>query len=109
MKQCSKVFAHDIFHGNVVEILQMTQIKDLDDVLVSQQGGQLGLIDKHRDEFGVLGKMGKNPLDGHDLFKALKAALLGEVDLGHTAGAYFIDEKVFPEMLWWHRNSAHPY
>src|SRR5262249_23213977 len=58
---------------------------------------QLGLVDEHREEAGVLGGVGERPLDGDAALEAAEAALAREVDLGHAAHAEPTLEAVFAE------------
>src|SRR5581483_1287226 len=99
-KNRSKVLSHYIFHGDIVGLIDVPQVIDLDDVLMGEEGCQLRLVNKHVDEFRSLDQMGKDPFDGHDLFKTGEAGLLGEKKFGHAARADFIQKEIFPEAGW---------
>jgi len=76
----------------------MAQIEDLDDVLVGQERGELRFVDEHRNEFGILGQVGKDALDRHHLFKTLQAGLLGHEKFGHSARTDLVDQEIFSVM-----------
>ena len=69
----------------------------MDDVVVGQLRGELGLVDEHRDELFVVGQVRQDPLDRDDLLEALLAAHAGLVDLGHAAGGDLLEELVLAE------------
>src|SRR5579884_691195 len=93
----SEIFPHDIFHRNVMALIDIAEIIDLNNILVGQKRGELGLVDKHGDELGALRKVWQDPLDRDDLLKAGESGLLRKEQFGHAACADFVQEEIFSE------------
>jgi hypothetical protein len=84
----------------------MPEIVDLHDVLVVEEGGELGLVDEGGDEFLLLREMGEDLLDGDELLESLDPDDFRPVQVGHAAGGLFFQKEVLPEsdrLVWWHR------
>ena len=86
--QLPKVGALDVLHAEQLALLAVVlELVDLDDVRVVQARRELRLLDEHRAEAPRRAVRGQDALDDEQLVRALGAALLGEEDLGHAAGA----------------------
>ena len=91
------VLAPDVLHGDEVRVVDAAELEDLADVGVVQLAADLGLIDEHLDEVGVLRHRRQDALDGEDLLEALDAEGLGLEDLGHAANADALEQDVLAE------------
>ena len=47
----------DVLHCDVVGTVDLAEVVDVNDVVVVQLGGQLGLVDEHRDELFAVGQI----------------------------------------------------
>ena len=65
----------------------------------ARPGHHLGLVHEHVEELLVVGEVGQDALQGHDLLEALDAGPLGLEDLGHAADRHPVEELVGPEAV----------
>ncbi len=93
-----QIVAIDVLHGDVVGVLDLAEVVDVDDVVVVELRGQLGLIDEHLDEVLVVRQMGKDLLDGDRLLESFDAAHPRLPDLGHAARGDLLDHHVLAEL-----------
>ena len=85
------VVALDVFHHEVVVAVDLAGVDRVDDVVVRELGGDLGLAVEPLDEFLVLGQGVEQDLDGDD---PVDARLLGLVDDPHRALAELLEDLV---------------
>ena len=76
--------AGQVLHRDVVGLAHLAAVKDVDDVLVLQACGGLGLALKARHEGLIGGEALVHHLQGH---RATKVLVIAEVDVGHPARA----------------------
>ena len=81
----------DVLHDEEVVAVDLAGIDRIDDVIVRQPRGDLGLALEPLDEFLVLGQGIEQDLDGDD---AVDAHLLGLVDHAHRALADLLDHLI---------------
>ena len=80
-----------------MRVVDAAELEDLTDVGVVQLAADLGFIDEHLDEVGVLRHRRQDPLDGEDLLEAFDAERLGLEYLGHAANADALEQDVLAE------------
>jgi hypothetical protein len=95
-----QILAEEIFHGDEVAAALITEIVDLHDVLMLQQGGQLGLGDEMGHHLRVVGIMRQEFFYHHQFGKALGAREAAPVDFGHAADADAVEQGVFGARFW---------
>ena len=78
-------------HRDVEGSFDLAAVVDGDDVRVLEAGRGFGLAAEALDEFAVLGEM---PVQDLERDSALKVGVLGEPDVGHPAGADFLQQAV---------------
>jgi hypothetical protein len=89
----------DVLHRDEVLGADATELVDLDDVVVVEQRGQLGLADERLDEARVLREVRQQALERDDPLEAFDAALEGAVHRGHPANAQSLVHEVRAELL----------
>ncbi len=97
VKDRSEVSPGNILHGDVVLLVDMTEVEDLGDVGVGELPCDLGFIDEHRDELVILGDGWQDALDGQDTLKTLDTKGFGLEDLCHASCIDLFQEVVFAE------------
>jgi hypothetical protein len=80
----AQVLAADVLLGDEVDAAGAADFVDLDDVGVDEGGGGAGFLEEAGDVGGVAGERGLEDFEGD---AAAERLLLGEIDLGHAAGA----------------------
>jgi hypothetical protein len=96
-QQGQGVEAVDELQGDEVLAAHLTEVDHLHDLGVQQLGGQLGLVDEHRDEGLVRRQVGQDPLYDQLLFEAVRGQNLRLEDLRHSTGRQPLRERVPPE------------
>src|SRR5262249_51393060 len=88
-------------------------LENLDNLRMLEGTLQLGLIDEHGEELGLLREVRQDPLDDDDLLEPVGPALPGTKDLGHAAHRKPLKQLVAPEVggCKWSRRlfRRHPY
>jgi hypothetical protein len=69
----------------------LTEVMDLDDVLVTDAGGGAGFLNEALHQIGLRGKVLRQDLDGHP---PLDHDVLGQVDRAHAARPELLDDPV---------------
>ena len=69
----AEILAADVLHGEVVGVTVLAEVVDVDDVRVIEAGGELGLVEEHGDEVGLLGQVRQDALERHALLEAVGA------------------------------------
>lgn len=95
----TEVFSEEILHSNKIGVLHGSEVVDLNDVLVVEQGCKLGLVNERSDELFLACQMRKDGLDGDELFKALNARDLCFVELAIPPTASFSKRRYFPKRV----------
>ena len=95
----AQVAAVDVLHRDVVALLDPPEVEDLHDARVGEARHHLGLVDEHVEELLVVGEVGQDALQRHDLLEALDARPLRLEDLGHAADRHAVEELVGPEAV----------
>ena len=73
-------------HGDVEEVLDLTEVIDLDDARVVELRGDARLVEEHRDELWIFCQVLVDALDRHLLGEPADLTLaLGEEHLGHAS------------------------
>ena len=93
-----EIFAMNKLHGNVVGIINFSQIENLADVLMSQLCSQFCFIDKHRDEFFVIQHVWKNSFDCQDFFKSFHAFPFALNNSAIPPAGYFAYKQILPKV-----------
>ena len=96
-EQAAAVEPGDVLHGDEVAAIRFAEIENLSDVGVVQPPGDLGLVDEHRDELGVLGDCTQDPFDRQQALESLDTEGLGLEHLSHAAGGYLFEQVVLSE------------
>ena len=103
VEQRAHVLAVDVLHGEEVLVAVGTVVDgefvDPRDVLVLQDGGDLGFVDAHAQKVVVGGEVVEHALDRHQVHAPLDVEGLGAEDLGHAAERDSIEEQISPELL----------
>jgi hypothetical protein len=84
LEHLAQVLAADIFLGDEVDAVGLADFVDLHDVRVDERGGGARLVEEPLDVRAVAGERSLQHLE-RDL--PAERPLLGQVHLGHTAGA----------------------
>jgi hypothetical protein len=71
-------------HRHVDEPLVLAEIEHFDDILVVHLGGELGLVQKHREEVGVARQVRKDALDDRERRCLAELQVTAHEDLGHA-------------------------
>ena len=87
----------NVLHGDVVVVLDPSQVEDLHDIRVREQGRDLGLQNKHLNKSPGLGEARENPLDDQPLLKPLHTEGAGQVHLGHAPQSDALEKLVVPK------------
>ena len=90
--------ALEVLHRDEVATIRFTEVVDVDDVGVLDQGGQPRLLHQHLDERLLRGEVVVDQLDHHQLLEAHGAAQPRQLHLGHAALANACDQLVSPEL-----------
>jgi hypothetical protein len=96
--QPPQVHPEEILHGHEVAVAETPEIVDLDDVLVLEEGGDLGLVDEGLDHLRLGAEVGQDALDGDELLEALVAGDLSQEKLRHAADGDPFQQLVFAEL-----------
>ena len=64
-----RIEAIDVLERDVVLAVHLAELENLHDLRVGELGGQLRLVDEHRDEARVGREVRQDPLDDDDLLK----------------------------------------
>ncbi len=88
-----------VLHRDVVGALDLSEVVDLRDVGVVQEGGDPRLVEEHVNELFLLREVRKNSLHHHLLLEAHHSPLACEVDLAHPAGGELLDQFIATEGL----------
>ncbi len=94
----AQVLAVDELHRDEVVVADLAEVVDVDDVVVIELGGELGLVDEHRDEVGAVGEVRQDLLDGDRLLEALDALHARLPDLRHAADRDPLEQGVLTEL-----------
>ena len=80
-----------VLHRDEVGVAEVAAVEDPDHVRMLEAGGRLGLAPEALDELLVLGEAVVQDLDRD---AAVELGVLGEPDVGHSAGADLVVEPV---------------
>jgi hypothetical protein len=95
----AEVFPLHVLHGQERRAIDVTEVVDLDDVGVVQQGGDLGLVAKLVQELGRAGERSPNALDDHHPPEPLGPDRDGAEHVRHTTGPQALEQGVATEVL----------
>jgi hypothetical protein len=85
----------DVLHCQVVPAVVLAHVVGVDHVGVVEPGGQPRLGEEHLAELLLLGEIGPEDLDDHQLLEATeRPAGRGEVDVGHSPATDLSDEAI---------------
>ncbi len=93
------VRAMDILHGDIIAVIDATQVIDLGNIVVVDANDDAGLVDEHGDKLIVFGEVGEDFFDGHRFFEAPDAGHGGTIDLGHAPTSDQLMEGVLAKLL----------
>src|SRR5690606_23796594 len=85
LQQAGKALALHPLHGEVQDSVFLAEVEDLTDVRMMYSGRHTRLVEEHALERLVLGQVGQDRLDCHDLAEAALAVLLRRPHARHTA------------------------
>ncbi len=89
-----QILALDKLHGNEVVVILLAKFVYLDDTRMVEGRCNTGLIDKHGNEFLVLGHVRQDFLDHQEAFESCGAEGLGQVNLGHAAYCQLLEQMI---------------
>ena len=89
--QLEQVFALDEVHGDVLDLVDLSQIVDPDDVLVGNGPAQQRFLPELIDHVGPRGKIGADHLEDD---RDAEFVIFGLVDPAHPALADFFDDRI---------------
>ena len=89
--------SRQVLHGDEVRLVDVAEIVNVDNVLVFEKRGNPCFLQQHLDEAALAGEVIVDLFDHHQLLEAHRAALAGQKNLGHAAGAQTVDEIVATE------------
>ena len=98
-QQARQVAPPHVLHRDEDLLVELTEVEDLDHVEVLNGRRELGFLDEHARKDGLGRIAGMNPLERDQLFEAVAALELGEIDLRHAPVPDPFDEEIGPETL----------
>ncbi len=96
--QGTQILALEIFHDNEIGVLHASEIVNLDDVGMLQEGRQFGFCDKRLHHLRIDREVGVHLFDGHQFLKPLVALNAGTEKLRHAAIGDAVQDLVFAEL-----------
>ncbi len=95
----AQAVAVHVLHRDEVRALVLTQLEDLHEVRVREQGRHPRLVQEHLDRCVILGEEGQDPLHHHDLGEPSRASRHGKEDFAHSSGAQQVHQLVAPDPI----------
>src|ERR1043165_9177945 len=89
---------HELHRVEVLAVL-LTDVVNLDDVVVMKRGSQPRFIEEHLDELRVLCVLAVDPLDHDVAGESFDAGRRRKEDLGHTTARQMLENPVPTELL----------
>ena len=86
-----------VLHDEKKLAIGRDDIERSDDIRVTDASRQSRFVEEHRDEFGLLGVLRMQPLDGHRTREAHRAQQPADVYRRHAAGRDFVVKRVAPD------------
>src|SRR5689334_8819705 len=93
-KDEAQVEAMKILHDHKISALVFSHLKSADDVWVAQVCRSARFIEEHAHIFRLLNELWKNALNDDEFFKSIKAKLLRQKNLCHTAGSDAFEQEI---------------
>src|SRR5205823_15018800 len=86
-------------HGDEVAPLVLADVIGLHDVGVRQARRHARLLEEHGQELAVVGEIGTQLLERHELGKAGRTVRRGDIDDAQATTGYLADETVAPDVV----------